>query len=99
MDQSVVISTLKMLELKLRTYGVAGLYLFGSYARNEAGPESDIDVFVDATNEGFYGLGPFTGAYETIREALPDHEIGYCTRGGLSRHIRSAVEREAIRIF
>lgn len=28
-------------------YGIAALYLFGSYARNEATPQSDIDFRVD----------------------------------------------------
>lgn len=41
-----VISSLKAVEPQLRAFGVAGLYLFGSYARNEPGPE-DVDVFID----------------------------------------------------
>ncbi len=28
-------------------FGVTGLCAFGSYARNEAGPESDLDLLVD----------------------------------------------------
>lgn len=31
-------------------YGVAALYLFGSYARGEATPQSDIDFRVDRGN-------------------------------------------------
>jgi len=31
-------------------YGIAGLYLFGSYARGEATPQSDIDFRVDRGN-------------------------------------------------
>lgn len=99
MDRSTLLTTLKGLEPKLRTYGVSGLYLYGSYARNEFGPGSDIDVFVDATDEQFFSLSPFAGAYETIRQAIPDHQIDYGTRGGLSPYIRSTIEREAIRVF
>jgi predicted nucleotidyltransferase len=83
----------------LRGYGVASLYLFGSYARDEAREDSDIDVFVDPGSQEFYSLSHFVGAYEVIRDAIPGREIGYGTRNGLSKYIRQHVEREAIRIF
>jgi hypothetical protein len=99
MDRSDVISRLKTVEPALREIGVAGLYLYGSFARDEAGPNSDVDVFVDAQNDQFMKLSPFTLAYELIHQALPNCEIGYGTREGLSPHIRQKVEHEAIRIF
>lgn len=33
-----------------RRYGIAALYLFGSYARGEATPQSDLDFRVDRGN-------------------------------------------------
>jgi predicted nucleotidyltransferase len=47
MQTAEVISRLKSLEPQLWAFGVAGPYLFGSYARNEAGPDSVVDVFID----------------------------------------------------
>ena len=47
MNRAEVIYQLKSIEPELRAHGVAGLYLFGSYARDEAGSDSDLDVFVD----------------------------------------------------
>ncbi len=41
-----VITKLKAAEPTLRAQGVGALYLFGSHARDEAEPDSDIDVFV-----------------------------------------------------
>lgn len=99
MNRSDVISKLKAVEPALREIGVAGLYLYGSFARDEAGPDSDIDIFVDSESEKFMKLTPFTLAYDLIHQVLPDFEIGYGTREGLSRHIRHTVEQEAIRIF
>ena len=47
MDRADVIARLKAVEPALRAHGVAALYLFGSYARDEAGPGSDLDIFVE----------------------------------------------------
>ena len=94
-----MLTALKSLEPTLRAHGIDGLYLYGSFARDEANPHSDIDIFVDALHPKFYTLGPFVGAYEEIRRALPEREIGYATRNGLSPHIRAVVEAEAIKVF
>jgi hypothetical protein len=99
MNRAEVIARLKAAEPQLRAHGVAALYLFGSYARDEARGDSDIDVFVDPGTQDFYGLGHFVGAYEVMRQAMPGRQISYGTRNGLSRYIRPAVEQEAIRIF
>ena len=98
MRRDEVIARLKETEPALRAFGVAALYLFGSYARDEAKPDSDVDVFVDPT-PGFDFL-PFMDAYETIRKAVGENvEVGYSTRDGLSPYIRADVEREAVRVF
>lgn len=99
MTRADVIARLKSVESELRTRGVAALYLFGSYARDEAREDSDVDVFVEPGRDDFYGLENFVGVYEAIRNALPGRDIGYGTREGLSKHIRGAVEKEAVRVF
>jgi predicted nucleotidyltransferase len=99
MDRNDVITRLKAIEPRLRAHGVGALYLFGSYARDEARQHSDVDVFVDPSNEEFYSLNHFVGAFEIIRDAMPGMDVGYGTRGGLSKYIRPDAEREAIRIF
>ena len=79
---------------------MAALYLFGSHARDEAGPTSDVDVFIDPAPDRDFGFLPFMDAYQTIQRAFGDAvEIGYSTRTGLSPYILGDVEREAVRIF
>ncbi len=99
MNRNELIANLKAVEPQLRVHGVAALYLFGSYARDEARQNSDADVFVDPGTQEFYSLNHFVGAYEVIRQTVPGREIGYGTRDSLSKYIRPAVEAEAIRIF
>ncbi len=99
MNRSDIIAKLKTTEADLRRFGVEHLYLFGSFARGEETISSDVDVFVDASDQRFFELPRFMGAYETIKTACDGREIGYATRDGLSPHIRPQVEAEAIRIF
>jgi len=100
MRRNDIITKLKQAEPALRRSGVEALYLFGSIARGEDRSASDIDIFVDPKSDKDFGFLQYMDAYQAIREALgEDADIGYSTRGGLSRHIRAAVEKEAIRIF
>jgi predicted nucleotidyltransferase len=100
MRRDDVIARLKETEPALREFGVAALYLFGSHARDEAGPDSDIDVFVDVEPDARFGLSPYVGAFRVLEDAF-DHKaaVGYSTRDALSPYIRADVERDALRIF
>lgn len=46
MRRTVALSRLAAHELELRAMGVTALSLFGSVARDEAGPASDVDIAV-----------------------------------------------------
>ena len=100
MRRDEVIAKLKAAEPALRGFGVAALYLFGSHARDEAEPDSDVDLFIDPAPDRDFGFLPFMSAYETIQRAFGDAvEIGYSTRTGLSPYVVKDVEQEAVRIF
>ena len=47
MDREAAILRLKAHEAELRRLGVQRLWLFGSTARGDARPESDVDLFFD----------------------------------------------------
>ncbi|WP_353645912.1 nucleotidyltransferase domain-containing protein [Mesorhizobium sp. WSM2239] len=63
---------------------VEALYLFGSYARDEARVDSDVDVFIDKAPGKKFGFEEFMAAYDLLKEALPDADIQYGTQEGLS---------------
>jgi predicted nucleotidyltransferase len=51
-----VLSTLRAHEAELRSYGVCHASVFGSVARGDARPDSDIDVLVDLDPERPMGI-------------------------------------------
>ena len=58
MDRTEAIDRLLRHEAELKGLGVKRLFLFGSTAREEAGPNSDVDLFFDYERGAFglYGL-------------------------------------------
>lgn len=98
MRRAEAVARLKATEPALRAFGIGGLYLFGSHARDEARAESDVDVFVDPAVDREFGFLNFMDAYETLQKAVGDN-IDYGTRNGLHPLLRPDIERDAIKIF
>jgi hypothetical protein len=98
MRRDQVISKLKAAEPAVRALGASALYLYGSHARDEAGPDSDVDIFIDKDPTRRFGFDEFMGIYFTLRETL-NADVGYTTREGLVTFYRPDIEREAIRVF
>jgi predicted nucleotidyltransferase len=98
MRRDRVIAKLKTAEPALRSLGVDALYLFGSHARDEAGADSDIDVFIDLAPEQPSGFLRFMDALDVLRDAVGE-KIDYGTRNGLHPLLRPQIEHEAIRVF
>src|SRR5689334_17757681 len=61
---------LRAREHELRAKGVAGLALFGSTARGEAGPASDVDLVLDLEESAALGLLDLVDLKETLAEQL-----------------------------
>ena len=99
MNRAEMIDRLKATEPQLRAHGVAGLYLFGSYARDEARPNSDVDVFIDKVPGRRFGFDELMGGYFALKDAVPGIKISFGTRDGLDRSIKREIENQAVRIF
>ena len=98
MRRDQVISKLKAAEPAIRALGASALYLYGSHARDEARPNSDVDVFIDKDPARRFGFDEFMSIYFKLQETLGT-EVGYTTREGLVEFYRPDIEREAIRVF
>jgi predicted nucleotidyltransferase len=90
-----VLAALRANEAALRPFHVASLRLFGSVARDEATPASDIDLLVT------FDQTPSFSQFMRLRILLEDllgAPVDLVTESGLRDRIRPAVEREAIRV-
>jgi predicted nucleotidyltransferase len=80
----------------LVNHGIKRILVFGSYARNEATPESDLDLIVDFP-EGT-SLLDHVGIEMELSEAL-NMNIDLLSRNGISPYIKDNVLNEAIVIY
>lgn len=53
-----------------KEYNIPAIYLFGSYARNQAAPDSDIDLLVDTTGTNLTSLFKLGALYSALEDAL-----------------------------
>jgi hypothetical protein len=97
MERASVIKTLSDHKDELRSRGVEALYLFGSTARDEAGPESDVDLFFDY-NDPEFSLVELVRIKNMIEETLGS-PADVMTRDSIHPRLRSRVEKSSIRIF
>ena len=97
MTRDEVIARLKKSEPDLRKAGVRHLYLFGSMARGEARPDSDVDLFFDH-DQGAIGLYELLDIKEMAAGILGT-KTDMIPRGGLHHVLRQRIESSAVQIF
>lgn len=98
MHTAQTLSQLKSLEANLRAQGVCALYLFGSVARGEAGPNSDIDLSFDIAPGVKFGLFDQARISRQLSEQL-NVKVDFVSRDELHPFIRPRVESEQIKVF
>ena len=84
-------------EAELHRFGVSRLYLFGAVAGNEAGPESDVDLFFDTDNPRV-SLIELIDVQERVY-AILGVQSDVMTRASLHPMLRQRIEAEALRVF
>jgi predicted nucleotidyltransferase len=72
-------------------------YLFGSYSRKEATPDSDIDILVELDHSEPIGMKFFVIQNEL--EDLLHKKIDLVSTGGISKYILPTIEKEKVLIY
>ena len=82
----------------IRAMGATSLYLFGSTTSGEAGPESDLDLFIDYDAARRFSLIDLVGIKQFLEERM-SAEIDITTRDSLHPMLKADIERSAVRVF
>ena len=92
------LDTLRKAEAELRAKGIAHAGIFGSTARGERRPNSDIDIVIDFEPSARITIYDFVGIQENIAE-LFDESVDVVDQRGLKPHMRENVERDLVYAF
>ena len=96
MKRDYVISLVQSHRIQLQQLGVKSLDLFGSVARDEARPDSDVDFLVAFNKPG--------GFFQLFRvrhylEDLLNCKVDLGTEDALREHLREPIFKDATRVF
>ena len=98
MKRAEALKKLRTFAGALRARGATSLYLFGSTARNQAGADSDLDLFIDYDPRGKFNAFDLVASKRLLQQGL-GVGVDLTTRKGLHPLIRKRVEAEATRVF
>jgi len=98
MDRHDILARLRKSASALRARGVAHAALFGSYARGDARPDSDIDIMIEIEPEAPIGLFEYIEITQYLADLFPIN-VDVANRNRLKALVRPAAEREAVYAF
>lgn len=95
---SFVLSTLREHEQTLRKRGILHAGVFGSVARGDATPSSDVDILVDIDYATGFGTMDLMELEESLA-AMLGRRVDLVSAGGLKPGKHDDIRRDAVRAF
>lgn len=98
-ERERVLKLLRAKEAELRAMGITRLRLFGSMARGEAGPESDVDLIADIDPDASFSLLDLIGVKHYLEDLLGrDVDVG-TTVDRMRPRMRRRFDTDALEVF
>jgi predicted nucleotidyltransferase len=97
-NRQEILDRLRRHESALRERGVARAALFGSVARGEQRPDSDVDIMVEIAPDARIGVFQYLGIVQYLEDMFPAR-VDVANREGLKPLVRPSAERDAIYAF
>ena len=98
MNSQEIIARLQENEPALRARGVTHAALFGSRARGDNRPNSDIDIMIEIAPDAPVGVWEYAAITQYISDLFPAR-VDVANRAKLKALVRPSAEREAVYAF
>ena len=98
MDRQAVIHRLSRNKRGLQALGLKQLSLFGSTARGDAGPASDVDLAVTLDEDARIDLFRFAALSEQFSKML-DAKVDLVIEPARNPHFQREIDRDRLRVF
>jgi hypothetical protein len=98
MTSQDILARLREHQGTLRARGVRHVALFGSRARGNARPDSDIDILIELDPEARVTVFDYVGLKAYVA-GLFDGPVDVVSREGLKPHVRPAATGDVLRAF
>jgi predicted nucleotidyltransferase/DNA-binding XRE family transcriptional regulator len=95
---SAILRALQADAPRLRRLGVRGVSIFGSTARGEAGPDSDVDLLVELDTRRRIDLLDYAGIVGEIQKLVPQR-VDVALKSKLKPDVAPEALRDEIRVF
>ena len=98
MNSQEVIAVLRENADALRARGVCHAALFGSVARGDARPDSDVDIMIELAPDNALDLFAYSGLIHYIESLFPV-PVDVVDRDALKSYVRAPAARDSIYAF
>ena len=99
MDRDQALEVLRAHRDELSRRGVRHAALFGSTARGQARPDSDLDIMIDLDPAAELDVFGYVALVDFIRDLFARMRVDVSNHEALKPHIRVTAERDAIYAF
>jgi len=98
MNRQEILERLRENETALKAHGIVHAALFGSRARGEEAPDSDIDILIDIDPSAEIGIWEYAGLKRYVA-SLFDGPVDVVDREALKPYVRPPAESDAVYAF
>jgi predicted nucleotidyltransferase len=98
MNKQAILDRLRENERALRARGVVHAALFGSRARGDNGPDSDIDIMIDIEPEAVQDIYTYVGLKDFIADLFVG-PVDVVDREALKPYVHPTAEGDAVYAF